>query len=117
MPWICLLWKENRVLVVSIFHQVSALLYVRSYVVINILFRCRSVFQDVIVIPMINDQNAAGFEQSVKVGNGYFVFLLITVKVGQMGERITHYDNGIISLISIFTHIIFESEPISLFDD
>lgn len=88
-----------------------------TYIVINT-FRWGSTSgHDVIVISMINQEEATGFNAFLEITNGLFLFTLITERVHHMSEGVTKADNRIKSFSDDWTNVIVERKPICFFDN
>ena len=65
----------------SIFLQSYCVLdNVETYVIINVFGWSVAMFQNVVVVSVIDHKNSPGFEQTVKVGNSSSLILLISTK-------------------------------------
>ena len=58
-----------------------------THVVVNVVLRRVARVQNVVVVPVVNDQDPAGLEHPVEVGNGTLVIVGV---VGKMSKRIAH---------------------------
>merc|ERR1712037_567233 len=90
----------------------------KTYVIINVFGWSFAMFQNVVVVSVIDHKNSPGFEQTVKVGNSSSLILLISTKVGQVSEGIPHAYKSVETFASaVFLHAFMQSQPISFLDN
>jgi len=83
-------------------------------VVVDVLFWSTTMFQDVVVVTVVNDKNTAWLQHANKVLEALFMIPEITVIIKKMGKRISHAKNSIEST-NWFPNILGKSQPVGLF--
>ena len=88
-----------------------------THIVVNIVFRRVALLEDVVVVPVIDDENAARTDERVKVFDGPALLPLVAVKVGEMRERVAHADEGVeAGRAPRDLDVLVEGQPVGLLD-
>merc|ERR1711872_594412 len=66
-------------------------------VVVDVLLWCLAVLEDVVVVPVIDDQDASGLQHVVHVLDASLVVPEVTMVVDEVGERVAHADDGVVA--------------------
>lgn len=89
---------------------------VLTYVVVNAFGRRGASLQDVVIVAMIDQQNATWLQALLKVFDRLLVLALITETVHQMGKGVAQTNDRIEANIPMVLDIVEQSQPVGLLD-
>lgn len=87
-----------------------------TYIVINALARRLATFHDVIVVAMVDEQQAARLNASLKVHERLLLVALIADRVQHVGKRVAHTNDGVEAVANQMFDVVVQRQPIGLFD-
>lgn len=88
-----------------------------TYVVIDAFAWCWSSFHDVIIIPVVNEKHAAGFDALLKVSDCLFLFTLVAKVISHVCEWVSQANHCIKSTTNQIFDIIIKRQPIGFFNN
>ncbi len=88
------------------------------YIVVDVVLGCHPGVQDQVVVPVVDDEDAAGLDELVKVGDGLDVVVVVAV-VRQVGERVPHADDGVVATFTVGIDVLVfrQVKPVSFLND
>lgn len=87
-----------------------------TYVIVDALGGRRSRLEDVVVVAMIDQQDAAGLEALLEVLDRPLVLALLGCGVHQVGKGVAQADDCIEAGLNLILDIVVQRQPVGLFD-
>lgn len=87
-----------------------------TYIVINALARRLATFHDVIVVAMVDEQQAARLNAPLKVHERLLLVALIADRVQHVGKRVAHANDRIEAVANQMLDVVVQRQPIGFFD-
>lgn len=87
-----------------------------AYVVVNALGGRRAGLEDVVVVAMIDQQDAARLQALLEVLDRALVLSLIAAGVHQVSEGVAQADDGIEAGLNLILDIVVQRQPVGLLD-
>lgn len=88
-----------------------------TYVVVDALGRCRATVHDAVVVAVINQQQAAGFNALFKVLNRLDLLALIAVIVQQVSEGVPQANDRVEAIADQVLDVVVQRQPVGLLNN